>query len=118
MDLTAAERPTAWRSGADRVADHGIGRDVAAHDAKTFGQGPSDDVDAVHDAIALGNAGAARAVKTDGMNLVKVGDGPEFCRQIANMPDRGDIAIHRVKGFKGYDLGAELPGLPQQRFEM
>src|SRR3984893_15648990 len=108
----------AWRGRADRVADHGISRDVTPHHTETLGLGSFDDVDAIHDAIALGDAGAAGSVKTDGMNLVKVGEGPEFRRQITDMPDRGDIAIHRVKRFKGDDLGTELPGLAQQRFEM
>ena len=100
------------RRGADAgVADHRIGRDVAARDAKAFGQGPFDDVDAVHDAIPLGDTGAPGSVETDGMNLVKIGEGAEFRREIADAPDRGDIAIHRVERFKGNDLGAEVPCL-------
>src|SRR4051812_247572 len=95
----------ARRGRADGVADHSIGCDVAAHDTKTFGQGPFDDVDAVHDTIALGDAGAARSVKTDGMNLVKISHCPEFRRQITDLSYRGDIAIHRVKRFKSNDLG-------------
>src|SRR5712671_1482146 len=77
----------ARRGRTDRVADHGIGRDVASYDAKALGQRPFDDVDAVHDAVALGDAGTARSVKTDGMNLVEIGEGPESRRQITDAPD-------------------------------
>jgi hypothetical protein len=83
----------AWSGRADRVADAGIGRDVPSHNAKAFGQGPFDNVDAVHDAILLGDAGVAGSVKTDGKNLVKISEGPEFRREIADTPDRGDVAI-------------------------
>src|SRR6266481_4858364 len=86
-----------WRSRADRVADHGIGRDVAAYDAETFGQSPFDDVDAVHNAIPRGDAGASGAVKTNGVDFVEIGEGPKFRRQITDAPDRGNVAIHRVK---------------------
>src|SRR6266404_10011332 len=81
----------AWRGRADRVADHGICCDVASYDAKALGQGPFDDVDAVHDAIPFGDAGAARAVKTDGMDFVEIGESTKFCSQITDAPDRGDI---------------------------
>src|SRR5438045_3078651 len=84
----------ARRGRTDRITDHRIGRYVATHDAKALGQYPFDNVDVVHDPIALGNASATQAVETDGMHFVEVGQGPEFCRQIADAPDRGDIAIH------------------------
>src|ERR1700730_12384370 len=72
----------AWRGRADRVADYGISRDVTPHHTETLGQGSFDDVDGIHEPIALGDAGAAGSVKTDGMNLVKVGEGPAARAQI------------------------------------
>src|SRR5205085_12402505 len=86
-----------WRGRPDRVADHTIGRDVAPHDAKALGQGSFDDVNAVHDAVPLGDTGAAGSVKPDGMDLVKVSERAEFRRQTADLSYRGDIAIHRVQ---------------------
>src|ERR1700686_3917526 len=75
----------AWRGRADRVADYCIGRDVTAHDAKTFGQCPFDDVDAVHDAIALGDAGTAGAVKADRVLHVKMLELPEFLHDVPDL---------------------------------
>ena len=64
--------------GADRVADHRIGGDIAADDAEAFGQCTFDDVDTVHDPVALGNAGATSPVKTDRVDLIEIGQGSIF----------------------------------------
>ena len=60
--------------GADGVADVGAGGDVAAHDAEALGQRAVDDVDAVHDPVALGKPAAAGAVEADGVHLVEIGE--------------------------------------------
>ena len=62
------------------------GGDVAAHDAEGLGQRAVDDVDAVHDAVALGEPAAARAVHADRVHLVEVGQGAVFLRQVADAP--------------------------------
>jgi hypothetical protein len=63
-------------------------------------------VDPVHDAVAFGDAGAAVAVETDGMNFVQIGKRPVFRCQIADPADRRDIAVHRVERFKDNHLRA------------
>src|ERR1700745_315674 len=97
------------RGRPDRIADHGVGCDVAPHNAKAFGQRPFDDVDAVHHSIPLGDAGAAEAIKTDGVDLIEISQRPEFRREIADAPDRGDVSVHRIKGLKSYHLGTAVP---------
>ena len=64
----------ARRIGADGVAEVREGGDVAAHDAEALGQRAVDDVDAMHDAVALGEAAAARPVEADRMHLVEIGE--------------------------------------------
>ena len=47
--------------------------DIAAHHAEGLGQRAFDDVDAMHHAVALGDAAAARAVEADAVHLVEIG---------------------------------------------
>ena len=108
----------ARRGGADRVADHRIGGDIAPDDAEAFGQCTFDDVDPVHDPVALGNAGAASPVKTDGVDLIEIGQGSIFVRQVADPANRSDVAIHRIQRFKGNKLRTAGLCLAQQLFEM
>ena len=89
----------ARRARTDRVADHRISCYVTTHDPEALRQCPFDDIDTVHNPIALGNAGAG-TVETDGMHFIEISKRPEFRGQIADRPDRGDIAIHRVKRFR------------------
>jgi hypothetical protein len=50
----------------------------------------------VHDAVALGNAAAARTVKPDRMHLVEIGHCSELVGDIAEFADRRDVAVHRI----------------------
>ena len=52
------------------------------------------------------------------MDLVEICESAEMRSQIADTPDRGDIAIHRVNRLKGDDLGTARVRLPQQGLEM
>src|SRR6185437_12117501 len=70
--------------GADRVADDPRSGYVPAHDAETLGEGTVDDVDAVHDAIALGDAAATRAIEADSVHFVEIGQGIVFFGEIAD----------------------------------
>ena len=78
--------------------------DVAAHDAEALGERAVDDVDAVHDAVALGDAAAARAVQADGVHLVEIGERAVFLGEIADRRDRRDVAVHRVDALERDDL--------------
>ena len=60
---------------ADRVDDHAVGGDVAAHDAERLAQRPLDDVDVRHHPVALGHARPAGTVHADRVHLVQVGHG-------------------------------------------
>ena len=42
------------------------------------------------------------------MHLVQIGHGAVFIGQITNFGNRGDIAVHRIDGFKGDQLGLTL----------
>src|SRR5215472_19134481 len=64
----------ACRGRADRITDHLIGRNIAADDTEAFRQSSLDDVDALHDAVALGHPGTALAIEADRVNLVEIGE--------------------------------------------
>ncbi len=78
--------------------------DVAAHDAEGLAERAFDDGEAVHQAFALGNAAAARAVHADGMHFVEIGHRAVLVGEIAEFLDRRNVAIHRIDGFEGNDL--------------
>ena len=61
------------RVGAHGVDDLRLARDIAAERAEPLGERALDDVDPVHDAFALADAAAARAVHADGVDLVDIG---------------------------------------------
>ena len=71
----------------DRIADIAGSGDIAAHDAETLGEGAIDDIDAMHHALLFGEPAAARAVKSDRMHLVEIGQGSVFLSQVANGAD-------------------------------
>src|ERR1700756_4228797 len=62
------------RRRADRIADHLVGRNIAADDTEAFCQSSLDNVDTFHDAVALGYPGTALAIKADGVNFVEIGE--------------------------------------------
>ena len=108
----------ARRVGADRVAAGGARGDVAAHHAEGLGQRAVDDVDAVHDAVAFGDAAAARAVQADGMHLVEIGQRAVLLGEVADRVDRRDVAVHRIDALERDDLRACRRDLLEQLFEM
>ena len=98
------------RIGAHRVDDAAAAGDVAAHHAEALGERALDDVDAVHQAVALGDAAAARAVHADRMHFVDIGVGAVLLGEIADRRDRRDVAIHRIDRFEHDQLGALATG--------
>src|SRR4029079_18674514 len=106
------------RVGADCVAAGAAGGDVAAHHAEALGQGAVNDIDAGHDAFALGDATAAGAVHADRVHLVEVGHGVVLLGQIAGGGDGGDVAVHRVHALEGDDLRRALGILLELGFEI
>ena len=92
--------------------------DIAAHDAEPLGQRAIDDVDAIHHAVALGDAAAARAIEADGVHLVEIGQRVVFLRQVADRGDRGDIAVHGVDALEGDHLRRLAADLLEQLLEM
>src|SRR5687767_3669480 len=84
------------RERADRIAEVAGAGDVATHDAEALGERAVDDVDPVHDAVALGDATTARAIEADGVHLVEVGQGTILLSEVADGGDGGDVTVHRV----------------------
>ena len=62
------------------------------------------------DAVALGNAAAARAVHADGVDLVEIGHRAVLLGEIADRRDRRDVAVHRVDALEGDELRARRTG--------
>ncbi|QTK80416.1 hypothetical protein AT6N2_C2875 [Agrobacterium tumefaciens] len=104
--------------GADEIADRGGAGNVPAHDAEGLAERSLDDRQAIHQAFALGNAAAARAVHAHSVDFVEIGHGAITIGEIADFPDRRDIAVHGVNGFEsdqlrrvrisGLELGLEV----------
>ncbi len=55
----------------------------------------------MHDAVALGDAAAARAIHADRMNLVDIGHRAIALGEIADFLKRCDIAVHRIQALAG-----------------
>ncbi len=91
--------------GADGIAAFAAGGNVATHEAKAFGQRTLDDVDLGADAVAFGDAAAGRAVEPDRVHFVEIGDGIVAAGEVADLPDRRNVAVHRIDGLEGDDLG-------------
>ena len=79
--------------------------DVAAHHPERLAQRALDDGDAAGDAVALGNAAAARAVHADRVDLVEIGERFIFVGEVADFGDRRDVAVHRIDALEGDQLG-------------
>ena len=108
---------------ARRIGAHGIDHragagDVAAERAERLGQRAFDDVDAVGQPFAFGDAAAARSVHADGMDLVDIGHGVVALGEVDDLPDRRDVAIHRIDALEDDQLGALAARRLQQAFEM
>uniref|UniRef100_A0A0N5A4J2 LigA n=1 Tax=Parastrongyloides trichosuri TaxID=131310 RepID=A0A0N5A4J2_PARTI len=90
---------------AHRVHDHRVGGDIAAHDAEGLAQRAFENVDAVQHAVALGDAGAGRAVQAHGVDFVQIGQGAVFLGQGDGARQVGDVAVHRIDALEGDQLG-------------
>ena len=88
----------------DGVTASTAGGNVAAHHPEALGQRPVDDIHAIHDAVALGDATSARTVHAHGMNLIEIGDRPVLLGKSADLTDRRNRAIHRVDALERNDL--------------
>ena len=106
------------RVGAHRVDERRRAGDVAAEPAEALGERAFDDVEFAHQAFALGDAAAARAVHADRMDLVDIGHRAIFLGQRDDRGDRRDVAVHRIEALEHDQLGAldRLGG--EQLFEM
>jgi len=51
-------------------------------------------VDAVHDALALGDAGAARTIHSNRVDLIEIGHRAITFGEIADLVHRCDVAVH------------------------
>ena len=105
-------------AGADEIDRGGARGDVAADHAERLGERALDDIDLVERSVALGHAGAALAVHADRMHLVEVGEGAVAMREVADLADRRDVAVHRIDRFEGDDLGRRGIGRRQELLEM
>src|SRR5690606_20292577 len=77
-----------------------------------------DDVDAVRGIVAYRNAATPRAVHTDSMNFVAVGEGAVLYREVADRLDRGHVAVHRIDALERDQLGYGRIYCAQQLFQM
>jgi hypothetical protein len=57
------------------------------------------------DAVALGDAAAARAVHADRVHLVEIGHRAVALGEIADRFDRRDVAVHRIEALEHDQLG-------------
>ena len=85
---------------AHEIDERGRGRDVAADHAIGLGERALDHREPMHEALALGNAAAARTIEADGVNLVEVSHRVMLVGHVADIGDWRDVAVHRVHGFK------------------
>ncbi len=96
--------------GPDGVDDRLLPGDVAAHGAEALGQRALDDIDAVGQSVAVGDAAAARSVDAHGMDFVDVGQGAIFLGEIGDLCDRRHVTIHRIDRLEDNELGARAVG--------
>jgi hypothetical protein len=61
-------------------------------------------VDPVHQAVALGNAAAARAIHADRVHLVEIGHGVVRSATSQISAIGADVAVHRIDAFKRHQL--------------
>ena len=90
--------------GADEVDEPGRAGDEAADDAEGLAERALDNVDAAHQALALGDTAAARAVHADGMDLVQIGQRTVPFGDVEDRGDRRDVAVHRIDALEGDDF--------------
>src|SRR6185369_4068543 len=102
----------------DRIDDHRVGGNVAAHHAERLAERAFDDVDLGHHPVAFGDARAAGAVHADRVNLVEVGHGAVLLGQRHGAAHVGDVAVHGIDALEGDQLGRGRIGGGQQILEV
>src|SRR5690606_7482757 len=103
------------RIGADEIDKPRRTGDVAADDPEGLAERAFYDVDPVHQALAFGDAAAARAVHADRVDLVQIGERAVLLGYFDDLANRRDVAIHRIDALEGNDLrpvAADLRELP------
>ena len=100
----------ARRVGAHGVNHCGLSGDVAAQRAERLGERAFDDIDAVGEAVALGDAAATVAIHANRMDLVDVGHGVVLVGEVGDRLDGGDVAVHRIDALEHDQLGALAAG--------
>ena len=90
--------------GAHGVDDPCIPGDIAAQAAEGLCERAFENIDAVHDAVALGDTAAARAIHADRMNFIDIGHRAVALGQIADLGQWRDVAVHRIEAFAGDQL--------------
>ena len=75
-------------------------------------------VDPLHRPVALGDAGAALPVEPDGVDLVEIGHRTVLLGDVADIGDRGEVAVHRVERLEGDDLRRVRVAFGEQPVEM
>ena len=103
---------------ADGVAAGAARGDITAHHAEALGESAIDDVDAVHHAVAFGDAAAARTVQADRMHLVEISERAICLGEVADGGDRRDMTVHRIDALEDNDLGCPGGHLLEQLLEM
>ncbi len=108
---------------AGSIAAHGIDqrrarRDVAAQAPECLGERALDHVDARMRTLQLGLAASARPVHSDRMHLVGIGHGAVAFGEIADGPDRRDVAVHGVERLEHDELRPVRVRRLQQFLEM
>jgi hypothetical protein len=72
----------------------------------------------MHGAVTCGNAGAARAVHANRVDLVEIRHGTIAGGKVADPADRRDVATHRVQALEHDQLGTTRIGRCQQLLEV
>ncbi len=72
----------------------------------------------MHDAVALGDAAAARAVEADRVHFVEIGQRAVLFGEVADRGDRRDMPVHRVDALEGDDLRRGAVELFELRLEV
>ena len=105
-------------SAAHHVANHIIGRDIAANSAKRLAKGALNDVDLILKPAHLGNAAPLIPIHANSMHFIKIGQRLVCARQRGDLGNRAGVAIHRIDGFENDQLWPVDRLCRQQLLEM
>ena len=106
------------RVAPNRVDDRAVCGDIAAERAEPFGERAFNDIDAIHEAFAFGDAASARAIHANRMNLVDIGQRIVPLGELHDLPNRRDVAVHRIEAFEKDQLWPAGSRLDQQLLEV